>query len=77
MGKKTCTAERVFEFIVAYKQAHAGQGPAYREIMDGVGLHSLSTVHYHLQRLAAAGELTLTPGAYRSARLPGESWRME
>ena len=77
MGKKTCTAERVFEFIVAYKQAHAGQGPAYREIMDGVGLHSLSAVHYHMQRLAAAGRVQLTPGAYRSAKLPGESWRME
>lgn len=64
MGKKTCTTERVFEFIVAYKQAHAGQGPAYREIMQGVGLHSLSTVHYHLQRLAAAGRLQLTPRAY-------------
>lgn len=42
---------RVYEFIVAFKRAHDGLSPTYREICEGCGFNSTSYVRYLLDRL--------------------------
>ena len=46
---------RVYEFIVAYKQAHDGNSPTIREIGAACGISSTSVVVYWLQRLQRDG----------------------
>lgn len=46
----------VFEFIKAFVMTN-GVTPSVREISDGVGLKSLSSVHCHMKNLIHAGFL--------------------
>lgn len=43
--------------------------PTHREIMEGLGLASSSTVHDHIKRLCRDGVLTFDPGSPRTLRL--------
>ncbi len=44
------TTQRIAEFVKIYQQKY-GYSPTIREIRDAVGLRSISTVVYHLQKL--------------------------
>lgn len=46
-----------------------GFPPTIREISQGLGGRSISTVKFHLDRMAEAGYLTMEPGKSRSIRL--------
>ncbi len=61
--------EQILEYLRDYIAEH-GFGPTVREIGAAVGLRSTGTVHYHLQALAAAGEIRLDESKKRAISLP-------
>ncbi|MBS5879503.1 MAG: transcriptional repressor LexA [Clostridium sp.] len=69
MPKLGKTQKAVYEFICIYIEENFIP-PTVREIGAAVGLKSTSTVHMHLQNLAAKGLIILTPSKQRSITLP-------
>ena len=69
MTKLGKTQKAVYEFICIYIEENFIP-PTVREIGAAVGLKSTSTVHMHLQNLAAKGLIILTPSKQRSITLP-------
>lgn len=64
--------KRILEFIKDYHAQH-GYAPTIREIGNGVGLLSTSTVHSHVDWLIEVGKLeTDHPRSPRALRLPKE-----
>ena len=63
---------KILQYIVTYIQEH-GYSPSVREIGEGIGLNSTSTVQYHLNRLFELGELETdaVKGTARAIRVPG------
>lgn len=55
----------ILDFISDFTDAH-GFSPSYREIMNGLGLSSVSSVAEHIDNLVLKGALIKTPGAARS-----------
>ncbi len=65
-------AKNIMEYIVSYIKEH-GYSPSVREIRDGVGLNSTSTVQNYLNKLLKSGELETDAkkGTARAIRVPG------
>lgn len=63
---------RIYNYIVDYLEEH-GYPPSIREIADGVGVRTASTVHHHLCTMFERGvlETDAKPGASRAIRVPG------
>ena len=61
--------QEILDFISRHYQ-EKGYPPTIREICDGVGLKSPSTVHGYLKRLEKKGALEKDPSTSRSIRLP-------
>lgn len=63
---------RIYDYIVDYLEEH-GYPPSVREIADGVGVGSTSTVHHHICIMLKRKELETDakPGASRAIRVPG------
>ena len=61
--------ERIFEFLQDYQRQN-GFAPTVREICEGVGLRSPSTVHYHLSALRQAGRIGGQTERARAITLP-------
>lgn len=59
--------DQIFEFIRDYCRTN-DIPPSYREIQDGVGIRSLSTVKRHVDKLLQAGALAGSPNKARSFR---------
>lgn len=59
------TLEIIYAFIISYVKKE-GYPPSVREICQGVGIKSTSTVHAHLHRLQEAGKIEYTPGKRRA-----------
>ena len=59
------TLEIIYSYIVSYVKKE-GFPPSVREICQGVGIRSTSTVHAHLHRLQEAGKIEYTPGKRRA-----------
>jgi repressor LexA len=66
--------EQVFDFIVRYKSEHDGIPPTIREIAEGMGMSSTSTVVYYLTRLAKDGKIQMMAGA-RGIMVTGGQWQ--
>lgn len=63
--------KKIYDFIVAYITRH-GYPPTVREIADGVGLKSIQSVNYHVQKMFRSGELeTDHLRCPRAIRIPG------
>lgn len=64
--------QKILEFIISYIQLH-GYPPTVREIGNGVGLKSKSSVHAHLIRMLNDGmiETDVGTGSARAIRVPG------
>ena len=58
----------VFDFIQDFTEEN-GTSPSYREIMEGLGLTSVSAVAEHIDNLVAKGALRKTPGEARSLEI--------
>lgn len=67
--------EEVLRFVVDYKRGHDGNSPSVREIQEGLGWDSTSTVAAALRRLEQAGKVRLTgyPGT-RGIEVVGGRW---
>ena len=59
---------QILNFIHDYIQ-EKGYSPTVREIMDGVGLYSSSTAHYHISVLQAEGYIDKVESAPRTIRV--------
>ncbi|MET8405913.1 winged helix-turn-helix transcriptional regulator [Streptomyces sp900116325] len=68
MRELTARQERILAFIRT-AIADSGEAPTVREIAEGVGLSSPSSVAYHLGRLEEGGYIQHEPGRHRSIRL--------
>lgn len=72
MTKLTKKDKQVLDFIEKYI-LYFGYSPSYREIGDGTGLSSTSSVHAHVQRLIDAGAIESShdqkPRTLRSPRI--------
>jgi SOS-response transcriptional repressor LexA len=68
--------ERLLAFIIAYKRAHDGNSPTYREMMAATGLSTTSSVAYHLEKLEAEGviERPQQVGNTRVIEVVGGRW---
>ena len=64
--------EQIRDYIVQYTITH-GWPPSVREIGEGVGLESKSSVHLHLKQMADAGIIKMVPGQPRCVAVPGLS----
>lgn len=64
--------QKILEFIISYIQLH-GYPPTVRDIGEGVGLKSTSTVQSHLIRMLNDGmiETDAGTGSPRAIRVPG------
>ena len=62
----------IYYYIVNYLEEH-GYPPSVREIADGVGVGSTSTVHNHIRIMFERGKLETDapPGTPRAIRVPG------
>ena len=79
-NKMTRKQQEIYDFIAAFIAEHS-YPPSVREICDGVGLRSPSTVHFHLQNMEEKGflakdgkarALTLAQTAEKAAATPAE-----
>jgi repressor LexA len=68
------TTARVYRFIIRYKRESGGVSPSVREIAQGVGLASTSTVSLHLAQLEASGRIVTDSDKARHISIPGEVW---
>ena len=55
----------IIEFISSFTEVK-GYSPSYREIMDAIGIKSVSAVAEHINNLVAKGALKKSPGSARS-----------
>ena len=79
-NKMTRKQQEIYDFIASFITEHS-YPPSVREICDGVGLRSPSTVHFHLQNMEEKGflakdgkarALTLAQTAEKAAAAPAE-----
>jgi len=79
-NKMTRKQQEIYDFIAAFITEHS-YPPSVREICDGVGLRSPSTVHFRLQNMEEKGflakdgkarALTLAQTAEKAAAAPAE-----
>jgi repressor LexA len=59
---------KILNFIADHVKSH-GYPPTIREIGDGVGLKSSSSVHNHLINLSDSGYIRFSPGRSRTIRV--------
>lgn len=62
------SASNLLEFIREYTQAN-GFAPTYREMMDGTGAKSKSTIHGWLSQLESKGRIKRLPGNARALQV--------
>lgn len=70
------TRQSVYKFLVDYITEN-GYAPTYREIADGTGLKSKSTVYNHLQILEMMGKIRMDKNKQRAIKLIGYAFVKE
>lgn len=68
-------AQRILDFIVAFKQQHDGCSPTIREIKQACDHRTTSTVFYWLARLEASGVIRRPPYDQRAIEVVGGEWK--
>lgn len=69
MPRTTNKREEILAFLKNFS-AQYGYAPSVREIMQGVGLKSTASVHYHLRALSDSGAIEMDADKNRAIRLP-------
>ncbi|MDO4572166.1 MAG: transcriptional repressor LexA [Clostridia bacterium] len=72
MKKLSDPQRRIMDYIVDFTREHA-YPPSVREICEGVGLSSTSTVHTHLKNLESKGLIERDRSKQRSIRVAEEA----
>lgn len=62
--------QQIYDLIVEYIQEHL-YPPSVREIGDGVGLYSTSSVYAHLKALEAKGYIEVKENSPRAIKVKG------
>lgn len=69
------TRKEIYNFLVKYITKY-GYAPTVREIADGIGVKSTSTIHIHLQKMEKLKQIQLGNGYKpRAIRLIGYEFR--
>ncbi|MBQ6995604.1 MAG: hypothetical protein IJN64_14125 [Lachnospiraceae bacterium] len=68
------TRQRIYDFLVEFMRRN-GFAPTVREIADGVGLKSTSSVYAHLLKLHDMGKIHMEDNKPRAIRLIGYQLR--
>lgn len=66
----------VYSFIVSFMKDN-GYPPTIREIAEGVGLSSTSTIHHHLRKLQSKELITVVDQSPRAMRVSGYRYTKE
>lgn len=66
------TTKRIYDYILTYTDEH-GYQPSFREIADEVGIKSVSTVFYHLDKLETLGYIKKSASKNRAIELKAVS----
>lgn len=66
--------ETIRYFIIQYLKEH-GYPPTFREIGEGTGLSSSSSVYGHMKKLKEEGAVDYMDGAPRTITVPGYGFR--
>ena len=69
MARTSNKRQEILAYIKSFYR-NRGYAPSVREIMDGVGLRSTASVHYHMNALRDSGELTIDQYKNRAIRMP-------
>ncbi|MBQ6430348.1 MAG: transcriptional repressor LexA [Oscillospiraceae bacterium] len=69
MARTSNKREEILAFLKEFSARH-GYAPSVREIMQGVGLKSTASVHYHLRSLNDSGAIEVDGTKNRAIRLP-------
>ena len=69
MARTSNKREEILAFLREFS-AQYGYAPSVREIMQGVGLKSTASVHYHLRALNDSGAIEMDADKNRAIRLP-------
>lgn len=64
------TKEKVYNFILQYTREY-GYAPSIREIAEGIGLKSTSSVHSHLKKLQEDGKIEMRGNSPRAIKIAG------
>ena len=72
-GKVTKKQKQVLDFIQQFIEEN-NYSPSYREIMNGIGLSSVSAVAEHVENLIGLGRLRKVPGTARSLEVVGAQY---
>ncbi len=70
------TADKIYDFILNYINKY-GYSPSVRDICNGIGVKSTSTVHNHLNRLQNEGRITYSDGKRRAIVIPESDFEPE
>lgn len=68
--RATKRQQELLTFVDGFIREH-GYGPSYREIMNGIGYKSVSTVAVHIEGLIAKGFLSRKDNSARSLEVVG------
>lgn len=67
--------QKIFDCIVAFKMAHDGNSPTFREIGESIGCNSSSLISIYLDRMEILGMIKRDQlGASRNIEIPGGKW---
>ena len=75
MGSLTKRQSEILKFITGFMKDN-DYSPSYREIADGLGLSSPSTIHQHLQVMKSKGFLSINADAARGVELTNKVWEL-
>ena len=67
---KNKTKEKVYSFILKYIKKY-GYAPTVRDIAEGIGLKSTSSVHNHLKKLQEDGKIEMHGNSPRAIKISG------
>lgn len=72
--RSTKKQKELLEFVDAFIKEH-GYGPSYREVMNGMGYKSVSTVAIHIDGLIAKGYLRKRDNSARSLEVVSSDYK--
>lgn len=74
MGERSTKRQReLLTWVSAFIQEH-GYGPSYREVMNGLGYKSVSTVAVHIEGLVSKGYLRKRDNSARSLEVVSDKY---
>ena len=74
VARKNANDEKVFAYIIKFKQHHDGLAPTTRELVDACGFASNSVASFYLDRLEAQRRIRRHEGRAGGIEVVGGQW---